>query len=135
MLSVVLSPITSWRALLPRHRRCPSPRLYQRFQHTDIIKVIAECHDVFHRPPCASTHFVKRLPLLLPPRANQPDRARTIHTPVPVHVRHATKMLQLRQVIVRQGELPYGVTCCAVSAREATCVKVGRCSAAGFAPS
>ncbi len=38
-------------------------------QHTDIIKVIAERHDVFHRPALRLNPFVKRLPLLLPPRA------------------------------------------------------------------
>ncbi len=135
MLSVVLYQSQCWRALLLRHRRCPSPRCTSGFQHTNIIEVIAEGHDVSIDQPCASTHFVKRLPLLLRRVQYQPDRARTIHTPVPVHFDMLTKILQLRQVIVRQGELHTALTCCAVSAREATCVKVDAVPAAGFAPS
>ena len=59
----------------------------------------------------------------------QPDRARTIHTPVPGSVQPACKMLHSvgRSSCVR-ANFHTALTCCAVSAREATCVKVGRCS-------
>ena len=80
------------------------------FQHTNIIEVIAEGHDVFHRPALRLNPFRQTFTFAVAAACNI-----NLIVPGPFTLQSQfmfdmlTKILQLRQVIVRQGELPYGV--------------------------